>query len=181
MVEQDGSLVEVETDKASVTIPSPVAGTVVELAGAVGDTVYVGQVLARIDTGERAEAAEQRSPATDAAPAAEPLGLHFGAPEIDLERLRGFTAETVSGLSDGIRLLAGADADLVDVMLRSVGERLDALRFETRVVGLERSRAGAERCRSCLSIISVDKSKNGVPLTDATGRQLWIKVSSAGV
>ena len=69
-VEQDGSLVEVETDKASVTIPSPVAGTVVELAGAVGDTVHVGQVLARIDTGEQAEAGGQRSPATAAAPAA---------------------------------------------------------------------------------------------------------------
>jgi pyruvate dehydrogenase E2 component (dihydrolipoamide acetyltransferase) len=69
-VEQDGSLVEVESDKASVTIPSPVAGTVVELAGAVGDTVHVGQVLARIDTGQQAEAGEPRSPATAAAPAA---------------------------------------------------------------------------------------------------------------
>lgn len=69
-VEKDGALVEVETDKASVTIPSPVAGTVVELAGAVGDTVYVGQVLARIDTGERAEAGEQRDASTGAAPAA---------------------------------------------------------------------------------------------------------------
>lgn len=49
---KDEPLVDVETDKATVTIPSPVGGTVVELAGEVGDEVHVGDVLAVVDTGE---------------------------------------------------------------------------------------------------------------------------------
>jgi len=42
-------LVEMETDKALVEIPSPAAGTVKELRGSPGDTVAVGGILAVID------------------------------------------------------------------------------------------------------------------------------------
>ena len=51
---EDAALVDVETDKAAVTIPAPRAGRVVRLAGPVGATVLVGQVLAVIDTGSGA-------------------------------------------------------------------------------------------------------------------------------
>ena len=51
-------LVDVETDKAAVTIPSPRGGTVVSTTGAPGDTVVVGQVIATIDDGTGAELAE---------------------------------------------------------------------------------------------------------------------------
>jgi pyruvate dehydrogenase E2 component (dihydrolipoamide acetyltransferase) len=47
-VAEDDPLVEVETDKAAVTIPSPVGGTVVSLGGKVGDVVTVGSVIAVI-------------------------------------------------------------------------------------------------------------------------------------
>jgi len=43
------ALVEMETDKALVEIPSPVAGLVKELRGEPGDTVAVGEILAVID------------------------------------------------------------------------------------------------------------------------------------
>ncbi|MFH1812218.1 MAG: dihydrolipoamide acetyltransferase family protein [Pseudomonadota bacterium] len=47
----DAPLVDVETDKAAVTIPSPKGGTVVSLGGKVGDTVHVGAILTVIDDG----------------------------------------------------------------------------------------------------------------------------------
>jgi len=50
-IKEDDPLVEIETDKAAVTIPSPKGGTVVSLTGDVGDTINVGQVIAVIDDG----------------------------------------------------------------------------------------------------------------------------------
>ena len=44
-IKEDEPLVDVETDKAAVTIPSPKGGTVLTTAGKVGDTVSVGQVM----------------------------------------------------------------------------------------------------------------------------------------
>lgn len=49
MINEDDPLVDVETDKAAVTIPSPVSGKVVNLGGAVGNTVMVGEVIAVIE------------------------------------------------------------------------------------------------------------------------------------
>jgi pyruvate dehydrogenase E2 component (dihydrolipoamide acetyltransferase) len=44
-------LCQVETAKATVDVPSPFAGTVVDLVGDVGETLQVGEVFVRIDTG----------------------------------------------------------------------------------------------------------------------------------
>ncbi|MFQ5539652.1 MAG: biotin/lipoyl-containing protein, partial [Candidatus Binatia bacterium] len=44
-IQEDQDLVDVETDKALVTIPSPYAGKVLKLHGAEGDLIKVGQVL----------------------------------------------------------------------------------------------------------------------------------------
>ncbi len=54
LIEEDAPLVDVETDKAAVTLPSPRAGTVVSIHGAPGDVVIVGQVVAVIDDGGEA-------------------------------------------------------------------------------------------------------------------------------
>jgi pyruvate dehydrogenase E2 component (dihydrolipoamide acetyltransferase) len=74
-VVEDAPLVDVETDKAAVTIPSPVAGTVVSLGGKIGEVVFVGQELVVIDDGQPATAkaaapAAVTATATAAAPAA---------------------------------------------------------------------------------------------------------------
>ena len=50
-INEDDPLVDIETDKAAVTIPSPKGGTIVSLTGEIGDTVNVGQVIAVIDDG----------------------------------------------------------------------------------------------------------------------------------
>lgn len=51
-IEEDQPMVEVMTDKATVEIPSPVKGRVVERGGNEGDVVQVGSVLVAIDTGK---------------------------------------------------------------------------------------------------------------------------------
>ena len=55
-VGEDEVLAEVETDKAVVDLPSPVAGTIEALHAEVGDVVPVGDVVVRIDTGEESAA-----------------------------------------------------------------------------------------------------------------------------
>ncbi|MET4897037.1 dihydrolipoamide acetyltransferase family protein [Sphingomonadaceae bacterium jetA1] len=49
-VEEDQSVADMMTDKATVEMESPVSGTVVELAGAVGDQVPIGSALMVIET-----------------------------------------------------------------------------------------------------------------------------------
>jgi len=57
VVEIDQALVEIETDKVAVEVPSPVAGVVSELLVAEGDTVAPGDAVARIGEGGAANAA----------------------------------------------------------------------------------------------------------------------------
>jgi pyruvate dehydrogenase E2 component (dihydrolipoamide acetyltransferase) len=58
-------LVEVETEKAVVELPSPFAGTVVELLAEPGQTIDVGAPLIAVDTGSSGGAAETAPETTD--------------------------------------------------------------------------------------------------------------------
>ncbi|MBJ28797.1 MAG: branched-chain alpha-keto acid dehydrogenase subunit E2 [Euryarchaeota archaeon] len=51
-VVEDDPIVDVMTDKATVTIPSPVSGTVDSLSGGVGDMIAVGSTLLEINSEE---------------------------------------------------------------------------------------------------------------------------------
>ncbi|MFW9196149.1 2-oxoglutarate dehydrogenase, E2 component, dihydrolipoamide succinyltransferase [Corynebacterium striatum] len=68
-VEVDEPLLEVSTDKVDTEIPSPVAGTLVEILTDEDDTVDVGAVIARIGDGNAAP--EQAAPAEKEEPKAE--------------------------------------------------------------------------------------------------------------
>ncbi|MCW3010724.1 MAG: 2-oxoglutarate dehydrogenase, subunit, partial [Solirubrobacterales bacterium] len=50
-VEADDTICEISTDKVDVELPAPAKGTITELLAAEGDTVTVGQVIARMTTG----------------------------------------------------------------------------------------------------------------------------------
>ncbi len=50
LVKEDDPIVDVMTDKATVTIPSPIDGTVSSLSGDIGDMVAVGTTLISFDT-----------------------------------------------------------------------------------------------------------------------------------
>jgi len=72
-VEEDQQLADMMTDKATVEMESPVAGTVKSLAGEVGDQVAIGSVLVEIETeGAAADkgpaaASEKEQPLADGA------------------------------------------------------------------------------------------------------------------
>ncbi len=51
-IKVDDTIVEISTDKVDVELPSPASGTVVEILAEEGDTVGVGQVIARLTSGE---------------------------------------------------------------------------------------------------------------------------------
>ena len=56
-VAKDETLVEIETDKVAVEVPSPVDGVLSEVLVAEGETVEIGTLIARISVGASAEAA----------------------------------------------------------------------------------------------------------------------------
>jgi pyruvate/2-oxoglutarate dehydrogenase complex dihydrolipoamide acyltransferase (E2) component len=59
-IEEDEPLVEIQTDKTTVEIPSPAAGTVARILVAEGDVVPVGTVLVVIGEDEAASATSQK-------------------------------------------------------------------------------------------------------------------------
>jgi len=64
VVKEGDIILEVETDKAAVEIPSPYTGTVLEILVTPGDTVKVGQVLMTFSApGEKPAAAPEPSAA----------------------------------------------------------------------------------------------------------------------
>ncbi len=61
-IKVDATIVEISTDKVDVELPSPATGTVTEILVAEGDTVTVGQVIARIAVGGGAAAPASVTP-----------------------------------------------------------------------------------------------------------------------
>lgn len=69
IVKEDQSLADVMTDKATVEVPSPVNGTVLELGGKPGDLLAVGSMLIRLEV----DAPGNEAGKTDGATAAKPV------------------------------------------------------------------------------------------------------------
>src|SRR5690606_25994379 len=67
-VTEDQDMVEVMTDKATVTIGAPSAGTVADVKAAVGDTVPVGSVIVVLETS--GDGGAQQPAPTESTPAA---------------------------------------------------------------------------------------------------------------
>ncbi|MBK2112059.1 pyruvate dehydrogenase complex dihydrolipoyllysine-residue acetyltransferase [Francisella tularensis subsp. novicida FSC159] len=58
-IAEEDSLITLETDKASMEVPSPVAGKVVEIITKVGDKVSQGSLILKVETGSSAQAPAQ--------------------------------------------------------------------------------------------------------------------------
>ena len=59
----DDGIIEFETEKAVVEIPTPAAGRVTEILVSAGDQMKIGDVIARIDTDVQAPAGAPSAPA----------------------------------------------------------------------------------------------------------------------
>ena len=69
-VEQEESLVVLESDKASMDVPSPVNGSVVKYLVAEGDTVKVGDAIAEVETADAQATAEPEAEIVEPEPVA---------------------------------------------------------------------------------------------------------------
>ena len=108
-VARDEILIDIETDKVVLEVPSPGAGVLVEIIKADGDTVVSGELIARIDTEAKAGAAApapEAKPAAAAAPApaaAAPAGTASPSARKILDE-KGVAAADVAGSGRGGRV-----------------------------------------------------------------------------
>ena len=119
-VEQEESLVVLESDKASMDVPSPVDGAVVKYLVAEGDTVKVGDAIAEVETAASEAIAEQTVEEVVEEAPAEPLPVEAAveAPQ----------AAAVSETSEQIALVPDIGSDdkveLIEISV-SVGDQVE--------------------------------------------------------
>ncbi len=143
-VSEDEVLAEVETDKAVVDLPSPKAGTVVELHAEEGDMVPVGDIVITIDTGDDTDKAESEETAEADAAEAEPTasddepddasasgGRVFAPPNVRrLARELDVDITAVTGTGPGGRI---TEADVRDAVQKSGSDDADVAAAVTSV------------------------------------------------
>ncbi|MBI2275902.1 MAG: 2-oxoglutarate dehydrogenase complex dihydrolipoyllysine-residue succinyltransferase [Dechloromonas sp.] len=111
-VARDEILIDIETDKVVLEVPSPAAGVLVEIVKGDGETVVSGELIARIDTEAKAgatapaaEAPKAAAPAAaaPAAAAAAPAGTASPSARKILDE-KGIAAADVAGSGRGGRV-----------------------------------------------------------------------------
>ncbi|QYK01101.1 pyruvate dehydrogenase complex dihydrolipoyllysine-residue acetyltransferase [Shewanella psychrotolerans] len=136
-IDAEASIITVESDKATMDIPAPFAGTLAELKVAVGDTVSEGSLIAMMtaeaaDTTAPAVAEKTPAPAapaepvTEAAPVAAPAPAASSASQI--------IEVTVPDIGDA------SDVDVIEVLV-AVGDSIDV---DTGLITLETDKATME-------------------------------------
>ncbi|MTI17828.1 2-oxoglutarate dehydrogenase complex dihydrolipoyllysine-residue succinyltransferase [Rhodobacteraceae bacterium RKSG542] len=112
VVKEDDILVELETDKAAQEVPSPVAGTVIEIAVETGATVEPGNLLCKIAPGAGAAvpaAAPAKAAAATPAPAASAPATSMPPAPSAAKMLaeKGIAADQVAGSGKRGQVLKG--------------------------------------------------------------------------
>src|SRR4051794_13390051 len=103
-VAEDETIVEISTDKVDAEVPAPASGTLTEVLADAGDTVTVGQIIARMTSGNGAV------PSKTVAPAPEPTEVR---PAGDTETVR--TPEGIKVTPVAQRVAAAHGVDLARV------------------------------------------------------------------
>ncbi|MGG9999040.1 2-oxoglutarate dehydrogenase complex dihydrolipoyllysine-residue succinyltransferase [Pseudovibrio ascidiaceicola] len=107
VVKADDILVELETDKAAQEVPSPVAGTVVEIAQATGATVEPGNLLCKIAKGDGAAVAAAAPAAAAPAPAVSGTNMPAAPSAAKMMAEKGLSADQVAGSGKRGQVLKG--------------------------------------------------------------------------
>ena len=92
-VQRDEPLVELETDKVSVEVPSPAAGVLEHISVQQGGTVGVGTVLGAVAEGAAAAKAESTKPAKPETPKAESKPAAVPPPPPSVRRIAEIFAD----------------------------------------------------------------------------------------
>jgi pyruvate dehydrogenase E2 component (dihydrolipoamide acetyltransferase) len=113
-VEKDDSLVVLESDKASMEIPSPFAGVVTSIAVKVGDSVDEGGLILELETGESAETGEPEQGVSEKKP-------------VDTEaEVKEAEKEPESGVPDPVTETVVAEVVAEKETIRAPGEKVHA-------------------------------------------------------
>ncbi|WP_044733569.1 dihydrolipoyllysine-residue acetyltransferase [Shewanella algae] len=124
-IEADAGLITLETDKATMDVPSPQAGTVKSLKVKVGDKVSQGSLVLLLEVGASAEAPQ--APAAQAA--AQPAAAQAVAPaKVEVKEI------AVPDIGDA------ADVDVIEVLV-AVGDEISA---DQGLITLETDKATME-------------------------------------
>ena len=97
-VARDEILIDIETDKVVLEVPSPQAGVLVEIVAQDGETVVADQVLARIDTAATAATEAPAAAPAEAVPAAAPAAAQNNAAMPAAAKLAAETGVDVNAL-----------------------------------------------------------------------------------
>ncbi|MBN7818258.1 pyruvate dehydrogenase complex dihydrolipoyllysine-residue acetyltransferase [Bowmanella yangjiangensis] len=132
-IEAEQSLITVESDKASMDIPAPFAGTVKEILVKVGDKVGQDKLILKVEAADAAAAVE--APVAQEAPTAPAASAP--APQADTP-----ATAPASGASQIIEVTVpdigdAADVDVIEVLV-AVGDKVEA---ETGLITLETDKA----------------------------------------
>ncbi|HTZ88020.1 MAG TPA: multifunctional oxoglutarate decarboxylase/oxoglutarate dehydrogenase thiamine pyrophosphate-binding subunit/dihydrolipoyllysine-residue succinyltransferase subunit [Solirubrobacteraceae bacterium] len=120
----DATIVEISTDKVDVELPSPASGVVTELLVEEGDTVTVGQVIARIAVGASAGATPAAVGSDGNGSATDGNGLSNGAarPTDEPSTSASETAPAAEAPTETPSSEAPSSGKLVDVLTPAAGE-----------------------------------------------------------
>lgn len=163
-ISQDQSLIVVESDKASMDIPSPVAGVIVSIAVADGATISEGDIvleveLAGSDSAEAPVDAPTEAPVQEAAVESAPVVE--AVPVVEAANPTG--APVTSVLSVYVPDLGGADkVELIEVVA-GVGERISE---GDGIVVMESDKASMELPSPVTGVITVLHVKEGDSLAE---------------
>lgn len=135
-IEIDTPLITLESDKASMEIPSPVAGKVTKLNLKVGDKVSEGEVILFATVEKKLEAAKENETQT---PKNEPAIVAATEPKIAQEKKAGSISESISEVR--IPDIGGAtQVDVIEVMVQ-MGDQIEV---DTPLITLESDKASME-------------------------------------
>ncbi|HJT22833.1 MAG TPA: dihydrolipoamide acetyltransferase family protein [Nitrospira sp.] len=116
-IQKDESLLEVETDKVTLEIPSPVTGLVSEILVQEGKTVAIGTLLARIDSAPPSEVINRVGGVVVRPTEPPPAGGEHHSPAVrQLAREHGIDLSQVKGTGHGGRVTKN---DVLDFMART--------------------------------------------------------------
>ncbi|WP_100643111.1 dihydrolipoyllysine-residue acetyltransferase [Alteromonas facilis] len=110
-IEADGSLVTVESDKASMDIPAPFAGTLKSLKVKVGDKIKQGDLLAELDASDSSTEVAPAEPAPT--PVEEPASAPSAAPQAGGSNTFTVTVPDIGGATD---------VEIIDVLVKEGDE-----------------------------------------------------------
>jgi pyruvate dehydrogenase E2 component (dihydrolipoamide acetyltransferase) len=116
VVKVDQSLITLESDKATMDVPSPLEGTIAEVLAKVGDKVSMGALIARVDSADGGTPKDEAAPAKAAAP-----GKAHAAPAKAASPERASAAPAPKAAAPA----APAKAATIDITIPDIGDFKD--------------------------------------------------------